>query len=212
MLRRRAIARLLNPLLIQMLRFATILVLLTVAPPPADAAVEVYHSPDQSGVNLESVIVISSDAVQFLYLFIENPGSATSVGTVCLDGDGAELCAFDLAVEGIGGVQFLSFTPAPSPAPVVAYSLSGARLRLNAVEAISGITGPTFVGSLEVNTTGAMGGQIDLVSSEVLSASLAEVAVMPRGIITVPEPAGLLQLVSGILGLIVLGNLGGRSR
>jgi hypothetical protein len=185
----------------RLVRFALLLLVVLVGSPSAlHAAADVFHSADQSGVNPGGVVGVATSLVQPIYLYIDNPGNSTVSGTVCEDGDGAELCGFDLIFEGTGGIQLLGFVPAGD----VVYSLTSSRLRLNSVEAVSGISGPVAIGELQVDTAGVTEGGLYLRSSMALDASLVLEPIAPREIVTVPEPGFMLLFGSGLLGLAML--------
>lgn len=59
----------------------------------AFAQVTVYHSPGDDGVNPGSPVTLSTLGPEwlYLYLYIDRSGSATTIGTPCLDGNGKEL-------------------------------------------------------------------------------------------------------------------------
>ena len=179
---------------------ASLMLWIAILPSTAAAVVDVFHSPDQSGSNPGSTPEIPGSAAPVLHLYIENSGAPTSAGTVCEDGNGNELCGYDLTFSPVGGVQFLSFVPAAG----VIHAMTADRLRLNAVPAVSGIGSSTFVGDLQVDTTFAVNARIDLQPSEVLDASLNTAALASRTIATVPEPGLSLLICSGVVGLILM--------
>ena len=75
-------------------------------------------------------------------------------------------------------------------------------MRLNAVEAIGGVSGPIHIGDLTINANA--GTTIDVSAGEALDASLALVTIAPRSLISVPEPGFLITLGCGLVVLFII--------
>lgn len=166
----------------------------------AGAQVRVYHSPGNDGLDPGGTAPVDPSSSVTLHLYIDNPGDETLTGSVCEDGDGSELCGYDLTLEALGGIQLTSFSEVAD----TTFSLTQARLRLNAVEAIDGVVGPIHVGDLLINAS--TGTTVNLTAGSALDASLTLVPIAPRSLISVPEPGFLTLLGGGLLALTVLGR------
>jgi len=166
--------------------------------PAASAQVRVFHSPANDGVDPGGTQVIEPGDPVTLHLYIENDGIPTATGTVCEDGDGNELCGYDLTFEALGGIQFDVYSEVAD----TRQSLTATRLRLNAVEAVGGASGAIHIGDLTIDAS--VGTTVDLVSGQVLDASLNLAPVAPRSLVFVPEPGALVGLAGGLLLLVLL--------
>jgi hypothetical protein len=172
------------------------------------ADVAVFHSPGNDGVPPPTTPVVAPDGLHTLNLYLAATGTASGSGTVCRDADGEELCAFDLVILPFGGVDLVGFAPAAG----VVHALDGTRLRLNQVDAFDGMLGPIPVGTLEIDTTGAAGGRVDLWEGDALDAGLSFLSIAPTTLTTVPEPSLLVGLAVGIPALLAMRRWRGRSR
>jgi hypothetical protein len=166
-----------------------------------NAQIVVFHSPNNDGMDPGGMVPIESAESVTLHLYIDNPGAATATGTVCEDGDGNELCGYDLTLEALGGFEFTGFNEVAN----TSYSLTDHRVRLNVVEAIDGISGPAYIGDLIV--TAISGTTVDLSRGQALDASLSLIDIAPRSLISLVPEAGFLPLLgSGLLLLLALGR------
>ncbi len=177
---------------------------LLVASSPAGAQIAVFHSPNDDGVDPGGTISIPPSASATLHLYIDNPGTGTATGTVCEDGDGNELCGFDLTLEALGGIQFLTFSEVAD----TAHSLTSTRMRLNVVEAISGVSGPIHIGDLTIDAS--VGTTVDLSGAEALDAALGSVPIADKSLISVPDAGFLPLLGSGLSMLLGIRRRGNR--
>lgn len=169
--------------------------------PLAGSTISVFDSQDQSGTVPELPSFIGNGPTNsLLYLYIDVPGTPTSIGSVCVNGDGSEICGYDLIIEATGGVEFVAFTPASG----IVGTSSQTRLRLNALHATTGLLGTSFVGSLEINTEGVQNGGVRLRDSEAIGAALWELPLAERSIAWVPEPTGGSLLAAGLVALVGL--------
>jgi hypothetical protein len=75
---------------------------------PALAVTSVYHSPNDDG--LTGSTQIPAGGMQPVYLYIDGGAVASGVGSACNDGQGDEVCGYDLEVTGLSGLTFLFFT------------------------------------------------------------------------------------------------------
>jgi hypothetical protein len=140
-------------------------------------------------------------------------GSDESTGTVCVDGDGDELCAADVLVTLDGPGEIVGFSEGSGvvydPDPFTPTTT----LRLNVLQSLSPpAPGPQDLGTLTVDASGSSQGtpiRID-VSGQAVDAA-GDLVTIPTRTIALPEPSGGALLVSGILGLTVLTWLRARS-
>ncbi len=163
---------------------------------PALAVTSVYHSPNDDGV--PGSTQIPSGGVQSVYLYIDG-GPGASAGNACNDGQGDEVCGFDLEVTGLNGLTLSSFNADAGANLLVNFSASS--MKVNGLDTESPTTGPHRIGELLVNA--AVGGEVELTSGEVVGADLGSELLSTATLVTVPEPGHLLLLGSG-LGLLVV--------
>ena len=164
---------------------------------PALAVTSVYHSPNDDG--LPGSAEIPAGGMQPVYLYIDGGAVASEVGSACNDGQGDEVCGYDLELTGLDGLTFLFFT-ADVDADLLVNS-SGSSMKLNGLDTQSPAPGPQRIGELLV--IAAVGSELELTSGEVVGADLGSDNLSTTTLVTVPEPSQLLLLASGI-GLLVL--------
>lgn len=165
---------------------------------PALAVTSVYHSPDDDG--LPGSTEIPAGGMQPVYLYIDAGAVASETGSACNDGQGDEVCGYDLEVTGLNGLTFLLFS-ADVDADLLVNS-SGASMKVNGLDTQSPTPGPQRIGELLV--IAAVGSELELTSGEVVGADLGSEMLSTTTLVTVPEPGQLLLLGSGIGLLIVL--------
>lgn len=170
---------------------------------PALAAT-VYHSPNDDG--LPGSTEIPSGGLQSIYLYIDGGPTASALDTACNDGQGDEVCGFDVEVTGLNGLT-LSVFNADGGANLLVNFGAGS-MRVNGLDAQSPTPGPHRLGELVVNAL--VGGEVELTSGEVVGAALDSEILAAGTLVTVPEPGQLVLLASG-LGLL-LALAGRRSR
>ncbi|MEZ4290025.1 MAG: PEP-CTERM sorting domain-containing protein [Myxococcota bacterium] len=170
---------------------------------PATTLPVVYHSPADDGARPSAPTVFPSGATFVVHLYMDESsgGVQASASDVCESGGGTERCGWDLVVEGVGDVDFVSFVGvgdvvfglSPAPAP---------RLRMNGGAPISGELGVVKLGDLEVATSGE--GSVELIEGVVADAALARVvlAASPVVVVVVPEPDAIAMLGVGLTSLL----------
>jgi hypothetical protein len=164
---------------------------------PALAATSVFHSPNDDG--LPGSTQIATGGVQPVYLYIERGSVASAAGRACHDGQGDELCGYDLEVTGLG-LTLSSFNPDPGANLLVNFTAGS--MKLNGLDSQAPTPGPQRIGELLVNAIGAA--EVALTSGEVVGADLTSEVLPTATLVTVPEPGSLLLLGSGIGLLAVL--------
>lgn len=187
---------------------ATVLGLLVAAAlaTPSGAVTEVYHSPGDDGVSPGPGAEISVGAGQTLFVYISGGPSPTSSGERCHDGDGDELCGYELVLTGQGGLTLSGFTP--DPAANIVANLSGNELRLNDLDTTTPSPGPRRIGELVVDAPAS--GVLELSSGEAIRADLSSDVLPMSTIVAVPEPTRLALLGSGLAWLSCLLRRRGR--
>lgn len=174
--------------------------------PTAGWATQVYHSPNDDGLPAAGSPQASQGGVEPVYLYIDGGALASPVGTVCDTGSGNEVCGFTLTLSGMAGLTLVGF--APDAGANLLYDMSALEFRVNGLDTASPTPGPKRIGELTVNAVA--GGSLELVSGEVVGASLLAEQLASGEIVEFPEPGGLLQLGAGIA--LVAGLAGRRAK
>jgi hypothetical protein len=162
----------------------------------ASAVTLVYHSLNDDGVVGFGLVPVGG--VQSVYLYIDGGALASGAGTACNDGTGDEVCGFTFEINAITGLTLSSFTPDAGANLLV--NLSPTSIRINGLDTQAPTPGPHRLGELLVNSVA--GGRADLVSGEVIGASLASETLATTTVIIVPEPGFVPLLASGTLMLV----------
>jgi hypothetical protein len=170
------------------------------------AATQVYHSPNDDGQPPAGTPSVPTGGVQSVYLYIDGGPSASAANTACDTGSGNEVCGYTLTLTGSTGLSLAGFTP--DAGADVLHDLTALEFRINGLDTTAPTPGPQRIGELMVNAL--EGGSLDLTSGEVIGADLASETLASSGIVTVPEPAVLMQLAAGGALLACLGH--GRMR
>ena len=159
---------------------------------PALAATSVYSSPTDDG--LPGSTQIPEIGVQSVYLYIDGGPSASSTGSACHDGQGDEVCGYNLELSGLDGMTLSSFNADPGADLLVNFSAGS--MRVNGLDTQSPTPGPHRIGELLVNSV--TGGQIELTVAEVVGADLESETLPATTLVAAPEPGPWLLLGSGI--------------
>ena len=122
------------------------------------------------------------------------------VATSVYEGEGDEVCGYDLELIGLNGLTFSAFNADPGANLLV--NLGASSLRINGLDTVAPTPGPQRIGELQVNPT--TGGEIELTGGEAIGADLESETLASTVVVAVPEPALLLLLGSGIGLLVVL--------
>ena len=165
---------------------------------PALAVTSVYHSPNDDGVPGSGQI--PAGGMQPVYLYVDGGAVASGVGSACNDGQGDEVCGYDLEVTGLSGLTFILF--AADVGADLLVNFGAASMKVNGLDTQSPTPGPQRIGELLV--IAAVGSELELTSGDVVGADLGSEFLPTTPLVTVPEPGQLLLLGSGIGMLLVL--------
>lgn len=167
---------------------------------PALAVTSVYHSPNDDG--LPGSTQIPAGGAQPVYLYIDGGPVSSAVGSACNDGQGDEVCGYDLELTALNGLTLSLFNADVGANLLVNFSASS--MKVNGLDTQSPTPGPHRIGELLVNAV--VGGEVELTSGEVVGADLGSEILPTTTLVTVPEPGQLLLLGSAIGLLVVLGR------
>ena len=165
---------------------------------PALALTSVYFSPNDDGFSGSNSI--PGSGLQSVYLYIDGGPTPSTGGSACYEGEGDEVCGYDVELTGLNGLTFSVFNADPGANVLV--NLGASSLRINGLDTIAPTPGPQRIGELQVNST--TGGEIELTGGEVIGADLESETLASTVLVAVPEPTLLLLLGSGIGMLVVL--------
>jgi hypothetical protein len=154
-------------------------------------SVAVYHSPDDSGVNL-GTITIPSSGTTTLHIYMDGGGLASGGPDPCCAGLGDEILGWDFQLGAVGGLSIDSAVPLGD----VIVNQTQTLLNMNGGDFQMGDLGPTKIADVDVQATGD--GSLSLTFGQVISPSLELQDVDPTTIVTVPEPSRRLMLVAGL--------------
>jgi hypothetical protein len=177
----------------------------------ATAGPLVYHSPGDTGIRPTTPPNLPKASAVTLYLWLD-PGSAPLSGTVCNNASGDASCAYDLRVQVQGDSKIVSFTPIGDVVQKLTPPTNSTLLRANRLANTAPIVGKQKIGTLVVNTSGPLGGTIDVTGVHSLGAALQLDPIPSNTLAFVPEPGELVLLVSGLAGLAVLNRLRSRGQ
>jgi hypothetical protein len=158
----------------------------------------IFHSPNNDGISGGSPGVIEPGTSQMVHLYLQGGVNATSIGEACNDGNGEEVCGFDLLLEAQGGPSFSNFVPVGD----TVWALDPSSLRFNGGNFVSGTLGTVKLGDLIVNAQ--LGDSIDFAEGQTADAALGLVDLTPSTLLIVPEPSRHLLLFSGLTALLGL--------
>lgn len=162
----------------------------------------VYHSPNDDGVNPGFAFELPIGPGESLFLWLDVGSTVSQNGTACNDGDGREICGYEVVVDALGSAVFSDFFPQLGGLGVV-HQITPSQLKVNGLFALNPTAGAVRIGELKVEVidlTSAvmvMGGKVVLAALQVESVSQSNLA-------TVPEPGGWLPLLAGAVWLLGL--------
>lgn len=150
-----------------------------------------------------------------LYLEIGTVATNTVQQTICVDGEGDEVCGFTLGLKASGGISIVEFCPNGVCAPGLVHHLdtTSGLLRINRLgPAIDQVQTPFYVGRLTLQV-GTTAGDLSVASeSQAVSARLNVLPIRDDGpiAISLPEPATAVGLFAGVT--LLIGSLRRRPR
>ena len=159
---------------------------------PSSAETAVYHSPNDDGA--PGPTLVPPSGTQSVYLYVDGGAVASAGGTACDEGQGDEVCGFDLEITPQFGLTFGAFNAEVGADLVVNFDATS--LRINGLDSQAPAPGPHRVGELVVNAVS--GGEVHLSSGEVVGADLDSEVLAGRRLVTAPEPGAGLLLASGV--------------
>lgn len=166
----------------------------------------VYHSPNDDGVNPGTAVDLPIGPSEPLFLYLDVGSDPTAIGIPCSDGDGRELCGYEVIVDAIGGASFVDFIPDQN----VVHLLTPSQLNANGLFALNPSLGPIRIGELRVASSGPgsevmiMGGEAVLSGLQIETIAMSVVANTP-----VPEPGLGVGVLLGAFALTAVA--GGRT-
>lgn len=186
-------------------RIVLSLMLLLAAASEAKGQARVYFASDVTGNGQSTEIVLEVDSTSLtMNVWAEIPGGPSNSGTVCENGNGAELCGADVIIEGTESVDLEAFSPASGLETAFNLDSTNDRLRLNALSALSGVVTPVKLGVLTLST--GTDGAVVLRESTLVDGGLRLQVVTSRNLARVPEPGMGVGLGVGAMTLLFLGR------
>jgi hypothetical protein len=170
-------------------------------------ATQVYYSPNDDGVPAGGSPTLDVGGVRSVFLYIDGGATASQPGAACHVGQGDEVCGFSLTLTGQTGLTLAGFNP--DGGADLLHDSNALELRVNGLDTASPTPGPKRIGELLVNAVA--GGALELSAGEVVGAALASENLATSTVVTVPEPGGLVQLLSGVALLLGIGRRRARS-
>jgi hypothetical protein len=160
----------------------------------------VYHSPGDDGALAPPFEIVSG--LQTLFLYIDAGPIESVTGAPCFDGDGDEICGFDVALVTENGTLIQSFSPSPN---IVFAQPTTTQLRMNGLNLTpAGPPAPIRLGTLVIETSGSSIGRVRIVTpSAVVDAGLSPESIEP---VTIPEVGLGSGIAGGVMLLISLGR------
>lgn len=187
---------------------AGLLLGLLTSPVSAAAQATFYHSPADDGVAATAPVVLTPGGSGSLFLYLQSSGIPSSDPTaVCVDAEGAEVCAAELVLHAAAPISFTGFVP--DPGIDIVHALEPHVITINALDAVSPTVGPKRYGELQwsVAPIGCAAGSCDVTvdAATIVEADLAlavpSLTTGSSSLATVPEPGLGAALAAGILSL-----------
>lgn len=161
----------------------------------ASAAPRVFHSPSDDGAEPVGVPTLPTDD-DLLFLWVVGDGLSSTSGVVCTDGNGDELCGWDVLLHPGVNVEFGAFTPEPG----VVSSSDPTELRANGIDLGAPAPLPIRIGTLQVfATVSGVGGLVYADGVQVVTADLTGEPIQSETIAALPVPEAGLALQSAFL-------------
>jgi len=173
---------------------------------PGARAADLFHSPGDTGAPPTGVPTLAASPEEHVYLYLDAGGTASALGSPCLDGEGDEICAWEIDLSTVGPVSLQSFLP--DPGRDVVWNFTGSSLRATGGEAIDGELGPLRLGEIVLAVSGD-DWRLELGAGSVVDAGFTLEALSPA-VVAVPEPSGGVALLLGVVALAALVRRGRR--
>ena len=164
----------------------------------------VYHSPNDNGANPGSIYDLPVSTGEPLNLYLDAGVLASQSGTACNDGNGREVCGYEIVVDALGSAYFTNFRPEPN----VVYKLTSGRANINGLFSLNPALGAVKIGELTTASSDE-NGAVMMTGGTVVLAALQDESVPQIMLAQVPEPIGSLPLIAGVA---LLAGLGRRRR
>lgn len=161
----------------------------------------VYHSPNDNGVNPGIVFDLPVSTGEPLNLYLDAGALSSQSGTACNDGNGREVCGYDIEVDALGSAYFTNFLPQPN----VVFTLTSKKAKINGIFSLSPALGAVKIGQLTAASSDE-NGAVMMTGGTVVLAALQGESVPQTMLAQVPEPIGTLPLVAGVAFLAGLGR------
>lgn len=156
----------------------------------------VYHSPNDDEVDPGTSVQLPIGPSESLFLYLDAGNQGSQSGIACNDGDGRELCGYDVKVDAVGGANFVDFIPESG----VVHLLTPTQLRANGLFATAPILGPVRIGELKVALTDEAS-EVVVTGGQVVLSALQIETIAQSVIADAPEPGFVSGLGWAILGM-----------
>jgi hypothetical protein len=153
----------------------------------------VYHSPNDDGVNPGIVFDLPVSTGAPLNLYLDAGSLASQSGVACNDGDGREVCGYDIEVDALGSVYFTNFLPGPN----VVFTVTSSKAKINGLFSLNPVLGAVKIGQLTAASSDE-NGAVMMTGGTIVLAALQEEAAAQMMLAQVPEPVGSLPLIAGV--------------
>jgi hypothetical protein len=152
----------------------------------------VYHSPNDNGVNPGIVFDLPLSVGEPLNLYLDAGALESQSGTACNDGDGREVCGYDIDIDALGSAYFTNFVPGPN----VVSTVTPSKAKINGIFSLNPALGAVKIGQLSAASSDE-NGAVMMTGGTVVLAALQSESVSQMILAQVPEPLGSLPLIAG---------------
>ena len=153
----------------------------------------VYHSPNDNGVNPGIVFDLPLSTGEPLNLYLDAGALASQSGTACNDGDGREVCGYDIDIDALGSAYFTNFVPGPN----VVSTVTPSKAKINGIFSLNPALGAVKIGQLSAASSDE-NGAVMMPGGTVVLAALQSESVPQLFLAQVPEPLGSLPMIAGV--------------
>ena len=159
----------------------------------------VYNSPGNNGVNPGAISALPIGPFESLFLYLDTGSAISQNGTPCDDGDGREVCGYEVVIDALGTAFFSDFLPEPG---VVFKRTGNNHYEINGLFALNPASGAVRIGQFVV-VNNAVDGSVMAMGGQVVLAAL-QVESISQSLLAAPEPGGWLPLMAGAVFLLGL--------